>query len=454
MNALVQTSSALPVRIDDLTLCKWLRDITEFLVHYKNRLPEDARDLLSETFGKSRKSAKNQHLEPRARGARACISQVKDVLPSLQLLLNLEKFRRSPIQFWTKGLGLKVSWDSNNILRRIYQRNRANEMASVIHRAFDTTATYLLLRKIRDAFNADNLSTTVLNHCVKMILDQGDSQDDIGLVKETLKKDYHAGKRWHSYATKLGGYGAFFLIGVVPSWTFEITWNENEDLEFVVAHFKSIRVPEIASEHNLHELGKIIMLEVESRTKSCIPPKTCVTRQKRPAIRVNTNSSSKPNKRARLDKDSAIPNSRNISLPCEASTSMPISTSSHQSAFIVDRDRQVNQESTQPSLENLLNDASTSWRSAPVFHNNGLLSSRSEDRASSLAHSETHPNTQNDHASSSTFHDIPGRSPKDLMRSDISHQPRLTASFPEPHIYQVPGSGGDGMLVIFLCRVY
>jgi hypothetical protein len=91
-------------------------------------------------------------------------------------------------------------------------------MVNVIYRAFDTTATYLLVKKIRDAFNVDIFSSTVWDYCVKMIMNHRGSKEERAMVKATLKQDVQAGKRWYTYATELGGYGAFFLIGVVPSW--------------------------------------------------------------------------------------------------------------------------------------------------------------------------------------------------------------------------------------------
>jgi hypothetical protein len=87
-----------------------------------------------------------------------------------------------------------------------------------MYRAFDTTATYLLLLKLCDAFNTNILSPSVFKHCYTIILGQESSPEERALVKKNLKADFHAGKRWDTYARELGGYGVFFLIGVVPPW--------------------------------------------------------------------------------------------------------------------------------------------------------------------------------------------------------------------------------------------
>jgi hypothetical protein len=91
-------------------------------------------------------------------------------------------------------------------------------MVNVIYRAFIMIVTYLLIEKIHDAFNADILSPTVLKYCVKIVMNQGGNKEERDIVKETFKLDFQARKRWHTYIIELGGYGAFFLIRVVPSW--------------------------------------------------------------------------------------------------------------------------------------------------------------------------------------------------------------------------------------------
>ncbi|KAL2826904.1 hypothetical protein BJY01DRAFT_229512 [Aspergillus pseudoustus] len=398
--ALVHLSSESATRtiINDSVIRDQLREITRFLVNNKNHLPDDSRALLSETFGKSRESTSKNQLQPRASGARARIALVRDVHPSPQLLSYLETFRRSPIMFWIEGLTLKVGWENKNLLRAIYRRNRAVETGNVIHRAFDTTATYLLLLKICNAFNTNMLSQTVLKYCYTIILGQASSEEEREFVKQNLKADFHAGKRWHAYATKLGGYGVYFLIGVVPSWMFEITWNKTDDFEFVISHFRSIKVPEIAMDHNLHGIGNRIMSDFTSRTRLCIPPKTREKRRKRPAT---ANNVGKPNKHARLKQNAAILDDSNMSLPCEASPSTTIPTPSRESAFVVDRDVRAVQRLTQPSPGNLPPEASNSRRSGLASRSNGALSSFLQDGTSTLAHSQTHPNGWNANGSTS-----------------------------------------------------
>jgi hypothetical protein len=169
-------------------------------------------------FEKGRKFPSARQTESRASRARAHILVVKDILPSPQLLSAISTFERLPIDFWTAGLQIEVGWDNESMLRRVYQRNRRNNMVNMIYRAFDTTTTYLLIKKICAAFNADILSPTVLKYYVKMIMNQGGNKEERDIVKGTLKQDFQARKRWHTYTTELGGYGAFFLIRVAPSW--------------------------------------------------------------------------------------------------------------------------------------------------------------------------------------------------------------------------------------------
>ncbi|KAL4948356.1 hypothetical protein BDW69DRAFT_176606 [Aspergillus filifer] len=220
MDALVQACSAhaIGTRDEESRLCDFLRYITEVIIHHKDRLPEDVRLSLSETFKIGRKSSSTQHTGHRASGARSRISVVRNVSPSPELLSAISKFNNSPFDFWTDGLDLKVDWANKNALRRVYQRNRRNDMANAIYRAFDTTLTYLLIGKICKAFGVVILTPAVSEYCITVILGQGGNDQERNIVKEDLKQDFNAGKRWNTYARKLGGYGAFFLLGVVPSW--------------------------------------------------------------------------------------------------------------------------------------------------------------------------------------------------------------------------------------------
>ena len=109
---------------------------------------------------------------------------------------------------------MKLDWDAN-ILRLIYRGNRQNDELAVTYRAFYTTATYLFIRSICEAFNVRNLTDRVLRYCTALV---NPHREDTELVKQNLKDDHKAGRIWNTYAEKLGGYGAFFLIGVAPTW--------------------------------------------------------------------------------------------------------------------------------------------------------------------------------------------------------------------------------------------
>lgn len=53
--------------------------------------------------------------------------------------------------------------------------------------------------------------------------------------------------------------------------SFEISLNQNDDLVFVVSHFKSIQVPEIAAQHSLHGLGSEIISEITRNVGRFLP---------------------------------------------------------------------------------------------------------------------------------------------------------------------------------------
>ncbi|KAH2761579.1 hypothetical protein KXW10_000401 [Aspergillus fumigatus] len=177
-----------------------------------------------------------------------------------------------------------------------------------------------------------------------MIMNQRGSKEERAMVKATLKQDVQAGKRWYTYATELGGYGVFFLIGVVPSWVYEITLNQTDDLKFVISHFKSLKVLEIADQHRLHMVGRRILSEIEARTESCIPPKRTAKKRKRPAHRPTasnsvlrqtedcraSNGSRSPFQRVRLSRSSASPR--------QASTPMTNSVRDERSVFFDEAD--------------------------------------------------------------------------------------------------------------------
>lgn len=91
-------------------------------------------------------------------------------------------------------------------------------MVHAMHRAFSTTTTYLIVQEICSSFNTIIFSRAALEHCIKMVMNHGGNKESRHFVEENIQKDFQAGKRWHNYAAKLGGYGIFFLIGMVPSW--------------------------------------------------------------------------------------------------------------------------------------------------------------------------------------------------------------------------------------------
>lgn len=88
----------------------------------------------------------------------------------------------------------------------------------MIYKAFYTTAIYLVVRDIREKFEVKTLTTKVKRHCSKLIMDQQDDPEERKKVEKTLSDDYTAGLAWERYAASLGGYGAFFLMGLISPW--------------------------------------------------------------------------------------------------------------------------------------------------------------------------------------------------------------------------------------------
>lgn len=136
-------------------------------------------------------------------------------MPSSEILTFVARIRETPSDFWTSGLSVELDWDKN-ILRHIYHGNRRNDKLAVTYRAFYTTATYLFIRSICEAFNVRIFTDRVLHYCTALVDPR--REEDTELVKQNLKDDYKAGLIWNTYAEHLGGYGAFFLIGVAPTW--------------------------------------------------------------------------------------------------------------------------------------------------------------------------------------------------------------------------------------------
>jgi hypothetical protein len=89
-------------------------------------------------------------------------------------------------------------------------------MVHATRRAFGMTATYLLIQGIYSAFGAKIFSQAALEYCVTIIANRDADKEARENLKHDLRKDFQAGKRWHQYATRLGGFGVFFLIGIVP----------------------------------------------------------------------------------------------------------------------------------------------------------------------------------------------------------------------------------------------
>ncbi|THC87765.1 hypothetical protein EYZ11_012789 [Aspergillus tanneri] len=213
-----------------LNLGDFLRHVTWFIIHNKDHIPHDSRLLLSNTFGKCYNPSSTESSRLRANEARKRISQIGeiDILPSPELLSSITEYKRSPSTFWTAESSVKLgptdlgsaefSRDTEGLFRYFYWQNRRNNMLEVLYRAFTTTATYLLVQRLCQNFEVTNLTPRVLRYCSGLVTDQHVTKERRQKVEDDIKADYRAGNVWNTYAGHLGGYGAFFLIGVVPSW--------------------------------------------------------------------------------------------------------------------------------------------------------------------------------------------------------------------------------------------
>lgn len=89
---------------------------------------------------------------------------------------------------------MNLDWDKN-ILRHIYHGNRQNDKLAVTYRAFYTTATYLFIRSICEAFDVTIITDRVLRYCTALI--DPHREKDAELVKQNLKDDCKAGLIWN-----------------------------------------------------------------------------------------------------------------------------------------------------------------------------------------------------------------------------------------------------------------
>ncbi|KAH2820462.1 hypothetical protein KXW76_009340, partial [Aspergillus fumigatus] len=74
---------------------------------------------------------------------------------------------------------------------------------------------------------------------------------------------------------------------------YEISLNQSDDLDFVVSHFRSIKLPEIAMRYDLHGVGRKIMSEITDRLETCLPSNQPRERRRRPEIKTPITSHSK-----------------------------------------------------------------------------------------------------------------------------------------------------------------
>ncbi|KAL4755743.1 uncharacterized protein BDW70DRAFT_46677 [Aspergillus foveolatus] len=274
MHGLIQSST--------MSLPDLLQNATDFIILHKDHLPDGAHDQLLRTFSQARLSPRNirnpkalktpkktqkpknpkqstkpksQEFQERINRAREFISQKRqiDVIPSPDLVALIKDLDAFPLKFWNV-IQMGSSWDGN-LMRHLYQRNRQSNTMSVIYRAFTTTATFLLVKRTMREFEVTNFTPRVECHCCTLIMN--DTTDVVARrqVEQNLKDDFRVGKLWHRYAAHLGGYGAFFLMGVATTSWYEDLMKAQDDVDFIASHFKTIKIPELASQLGLHHLG-------------------------------------------------------------------------------------------------------------------------------------------------------------------------------------------------------
>ncbi|KAL4866874.1 hypothetical protein BDV12DRAFT_198729 [Aspergillus spectabilis] len=208
----------------ELNQIDYLRKITRIIILNKDLLPDDARCSLRDAFTTRGVAPSNtKETRSKANDARSRVAGTKDsnIRPSEGMLASIEELKEPPSKFWIEGLPTNQDEETNrdkeprNIFHHVYMANRRYQQESTIYRAFYTTATYIMIQQFLKAFDVKLFTDRVLRFCVALIMDEH-SDDDVKLVKQHIKDDYKAGSVWSMYANQLGGYGAFFLIGVIP----------------------------------------------------------------------------------------------------------------------------------------------------------------------------------------------------------------------------------------------
>ncbi|PGG95964.1 hypothetical protein AJ80_09887, partial [Polytolypa hystricis UAMH7299] len=227
--------------------------IVELLVSKKRELPPDIISSLSGAFKKSSVRNSNQNRQQ----ALKRIENLRGIDPPEFISVALSTYNENAGAFWKHGLG--VSIETGDILRVLYNGLKTANLSASIHIAFYSTAIYVLLQELMKLCGMQRCSHQLLDCSAKVIL--GDNFEDSAKdeVISNLEEAYGRGSLYSCYANKLGGYGIYFLIFVVPRYLYEKYINKTSDVETVTTHYKAIGMCEMANELGAISAGNAIM---------------------------------------------------------------------------------------------------------------------------------------------------------------------------------------------------
>jgi hypothetical protein len=184
----------------------------------KDDLPQHIISSLSNAFSKNKSSDKPEKTRDRTLAARKRLQLFKkqDILPTAGSLKFVTLVENDPWSFWKSAAILQQDRNYTNALQCLYYGARHCGQQAVTLRAFFTTAIYLYTKTIREKLDLKTLTGEALSHCIRLVLGPETGEQDKKIVGENLRQDSKVGAIYQQYAKELGGYGAYFLMGVLP----------------------------------------------------------------------------------------------------------------------------------------------------------------------------------------------------------------------------------------------
>jgi hypothetical protein len=189
--------------------------MVDLIVQNEKLLPDSIKKPLSDAFGKTiSKEGRDRPAEAKAR-----LDQIpkKDLVPTADFLNYISRIKHNPLDF----LNLRIMGPSppisTNVLYYLYYQSRQANQSNVALRAFYATATHLFIKQLCVTLNATRVTPVVLGYCAYLILEV-DPDAGFNTICGHLQEVNKIGSIYYQYAQGLGGYGAFFIIGILPSW--------------------------------------------------------------------------------------------------------------------------------------------------------------------------------------------------------------------------------------------